>query len=113
MSWWLNAASLLIFGLLGDSLMEQGRLDEAVTAYQHMVDLRPELQSYARVSYIRWLKGDTDGAIEMMQAAVEASSQTDPDSAAWVRTRLALLQFQSGKKDEASQTIDGALLIRS
>ncbi len=101
------------FGLLGDSLMEQGRLDEAVTAYQRMVDLRPDLQSYSRVSYIRWLKGDTEGAVQMMQAAVEASTQNDPDSAAWVSTQLARLQFQSGKKDEASQTIDGALLIRS
>ena len=100
------------FGLLGDSLMEQGRLDEAVGAYQQMVDLRPDLQSYARVSYIRWLKGDTDGAIQMMEAAVAASSQNDPDSAAWVSTRLALLQFQSGQNDEARQADDAALLIR-
>jgi tetratricopeptide (TPR) repeat protein len=100
------------FGLLGDSLMEQGRLDEAVGAYQHMVDLRPDLQSYARVSYIRWLKGQTEGAIQMMQAAVDASSQNDPDSAAWTRTRLALLQFQSGRSNEARQSLDAALLIR-
>jgi tetratricopeptide (TPR) repeat protein len=100
------------FGLLGDSLLEQGRLDEAVAAYQRMVDLRPDLQAYARVGYIRWLKGDTQGAIQMMHVAVEASSQNDPDSAAWVCTRLALLQFQSGRDDEARSAIDAALLIR-
>jgi len=101
------------FGLLGDSLMEQGRLEEAVVAYQRMVDLRPDLQSYSRVSYIRWLKGDTEGATEMMQSAVEASTQNDPDSAAWVTTQLARLQLESGKNDEASQTADAALLVRS
>jgi len=100
------------YGLLGDSLMEQGRLDEAVDAYQHMVDLRPDLQSYSRVSYIRWLKGETQGAIQMMEAAMDASSQNDPDSAAWVATRLALLQFQSGEKDEARQAVAAALLLR-
>jgi tetratricopeptide (TPR) repeat protein len=92
--------------------MEQGRLDEAVGAYQHMVDLRPDLQSYARISYIRWLKGQTEGAIQMMEAAVDASSQNDPDSAAWVSTRLALLEYQSGRQEEAHHAIEGALLIR-
>src|SRR5580765_4156059 len=33
------------YGLLGDVLMEQGRLEEGIGAYQQMVDLRPDLQS--------------------------------------------------------------------
>lgn len=101
------------YGLLGDSLMEQGKLDEAVAAYQRMVDLRPDLQSYSRVAHIRWLKGDTEGAIEMMQAAVSASSPRDPDSAAWVITRLALLEFQSGRMVEAENATALALETRS
>lgn len=100
------------YGLLGDSLMEQGRLDEAVDAYQHMVDLRPDLQSYARVAHIRWLKGETEGAIQMMQAAVSASSPRDPDSAAWVTARLAGLQFQAGKIGEAKVSDAAALEVR-
>lgn len=100
------------YGLLGDSLMEQGKLDEAVSAYQHMVDLRPDLQSYSRVAHIRWLKGDTEGAIEMMQAAVSASTPRDPDSAAWVTTRLAVLEFQSGKTEDAQSAVALALQVR-
>ena len=37
---------VLDYGLLGDVLMEQGRLDEAATAYQRMIDLKPFYQSY-------------------------------------------------------------------
>ena len=96
------------FGLLGDSLMEQGKLDEAVKAYQSMVDLRPDLESYARVAHIRWLKGDAEGAVEMMRAAVSASSPRDPDSAAWANTRLAMLEFQSGKTDGAQTAATAA-----
>ncbi len=58
---------VLDFGLLGDVLMEQGRLDEAAAAYQKMIDLKPFYQSYTRAAHLRWLKGDLDGAIEMMQ----------------------------------------------
>ena len=101
------------FGLLGDSLMEQGKLNEAVAAYQSMVNLRPDLESYARVGYIRWLKGDTEGALEMMQLAVDAASPRDANSAAWVTTRLAMLQFQSGKMDEAGSSAAAALVLCS
>ncbi len=100
------------FGLLGDSLMEQGKLDEAVKAYQSMVDLRPDLESYARVAHIRWLKGDTEGAVEMMRAAASASSPRDPDSAAWANTRLAMLEFQAGKTDGAQTAAAAALEVR-
>ncbi len=100
------------YGLLGDSLMEQGKLNEAVDAYQHMVDLRPDLESYSRVAHMRWLKGDTEGAIEMMQAAVSASTPRDPDSAAWVSTRLAVLKFQSGKTEDAQTAAALALQVR-
>ena len=68
------------YGLLGDALVEQGRLAEAVSAYQRMVDLRPDLQSYSRVAYMRWLKGDLDGAIEVARMAAGAASPLDPES---------------------------------
>lgn len=100
------------FGLLGDSLMEQGRLDEAVTAYQSMVDLRPDLESYSRIAHLRWLKGDTDGAMAMMQAALAASSSKDLDPAAWVCTQLGLMNFQAGKKEAAERITATALVAR-
>jgi tetratricopeptide (TPR) repeat protein len=97
------------YGLLGDVEMEQGNLTEAAEAYQKMVDQRPDLQAYARISWLRWLKGDVGGATEVMQLAVSAASPNSPETAAWVNTRLALLQFQAGHLEEASQTCSEAL----
>lgn len=100
------------FALLGDSLMEQGRLKEAIAAYQAMADLRPGLQSFSRIAHVRWLTGDLSGAIEMMQAAVGASSPSDPDSAAWVNSRLATLQLHSGETESAQHACNAALELR-
>jgi tetratricopeptide (TPR) repeat protein len=100
------------YGLLGDTLMEQGRIKEAAAAYQSMVDIRPDLQSYSRIAHVRWLTGDLEGAIEMMRAAASASSPSDADSAAWVNSRLAGLQLQAGDADVAKRTCEAALELR-
>ena len=97
------------YGLLGDALMEQGRLAEAVTAYQRMVDLRPDLQSYSRVANIRWLKGDLDGAIEIAQLMAGAASPLDSESASWALTRLGLYYFQAGLLADAKAACEAAL----
>lgn len=97
------------FGLLGDVLMEQGQLAEATRAYQTMIDLRPDLHSYARGAQIRWLKGDLPGAVELMESAAAASSPLDPEPAAWVRTRLASYRLQTGARAEADRACDEAL----
>ena len=97
------------YGLLGDVLMEQGRLEEAADAYQNMVDIKPDLQAYARIAHYRWLKGDLVAATELMKMAVSAASPNAPESAAWVNTRLALYQFQAGKVSEANTICDAAL----
>ena len=101
------------FGLLGDVLMEQGRLKEAAAAYQQMLDLRPDLHSYARGAHLRWLKGDLDGALELMQMAADAGSPQDPDSAAWVNTRLAFYHFQAAGFGLARQACDTALAFQA
>jgi tetratricopeptide (TPR) repeat protein len=101
------------YGLLGDALMEQGKLNDAVEAYQRMMNLKPDLRAYARAAHMRWLKGDLAGAIEAMQLAVSAASPSDAESAAWVNTRLATYLFQAGKFDEAEQRCAFALSLQS
>lgn len=97
------------FGLLGDVLMEQGRLDEAVDAYQKMADLKPDLHAYTRAAHLRWLKGDLDGAIEMMQLAVQAASPLDAESAAWVYAHMAMYKLQAGDLEAALEHCAAAL----
>ncbi len=97
------------YGLLGDVLMEQGQLAEATHAYQMMIDVRPDLHSYARGAHIRWLKGNLTGAVELMELAAHASSPLDPEPAAWVHTRLAFYRWQAGSLWEARRACDQAL----
>ena len=99
---------VLDYGLLGDALMEQGRLTEAATAYQKMIDLKPFYQSYTRAAHLRWLKGDLDGAIGMMQAAIKAASARDPESIAWAYSRLAFYELQRGRLTDAERMIDAS-----
>jgi tetratricopeptide (TPR) repeat protein len=97
------------YGLLGDVLMEQGRLDEAVAAYQQMADIKPDLYAYTRAAHMRWLKGDLVGAIEAVQMAVQAASPRDAEPAAWVYTRMAQYQLQAGDFEKCRQYCAAAL----
>ena len=88
--------SALDFGLLGDALMEQGRLDEAARAYQTMIDLKPFYQSYTRAAHLRWLRGDLNGAVQTMRLAISAASPRDPEAGPWARIASGLLPAAAG-----------------
>ena len=100
---------VLDFGLLGDVLLDQGRVEEAAEAYQKMIDLKPFYQSYTRAAHIRWLKGDLDGALRMMHSAVKAASPRDRESVAWAYSRLATYELQRGRLAEATRMADASL----
>jgi tetratricopeptide (TPR) repeat protein len=74
-----------------------------------MIDLKPGPQGYERAAYLRWLTGDLVGAIELMRMAAQASSPQDPESAAWVYSRLALYELQAGSVPHAQQEVESAL----
>lgn len=97
------------YGLLGDVLADLGRLDEAVAAYQSMMDLRPDSQALARAAHVRWLKGDLAGAIEAMRSAATAIGSRNKESAAWMNGRLAFFEFQSGDTSRAEAACATAL----
>jgi tetratricopeptide (TPR) repeat protein len=97
------------YGLLGDVLMEQGRLAAAIDAYQRMMDLRPGPEAYSRASHLRWLKGDLQGSIELMRMAARAAGQGE--SGSWYYTRLAMLELQAGRHKESRLALDAALQI--
>ncbi|HEV8639290.1 MAG TPA: tetratricopeptide repeat protein [Chloroflexota bacterium] len=82
-------------GVIGDALVELGRYEEAFDAVQTMVDLRPDLPSYTRVSYVRELQGDLDGAVQAMRLAVDAGGGAG-EAVAWARVQLGHLLLQRG-----------------
>jgi tetratricopeptide (TPR) repeat protein len=99
-----------VWGQITDALVELGDYPAAVKAAQRMVDLRPDSSSYARVSYLRSLHGDTEGAIQAMVAAVKAANPNDPENVAWCRVQVGNELMNAGKLDAAEQEFDAALL---
>lgn len=97
------------YALLGDALMEQGKLDGAVEAYQKMVDLKPCLQTYSRVAHMRWLKGDLRGAIDASRLAVSSGSPREAEPTAWAYTRLAAHELQAGDVEQATVAAERAV----
>jgi tetratricopeptide (TPR) repeat protein len=95
-------------GVLVDALVELGRYREAGRALQAMVDRRPDLSSYARVSYFRELHGDLDGAVSAMRLAASAGGGT-AENAAYVQSLLGGLELQRGRPAAARRAFGAAL----
>jgi tetratricopeptide (TPR) repeat protein len=101
----------VIFGILTDALIELGEYGKARSAADRMLYLRPDVSSYARVSYLRSLYGDTEGAIEAMRAAVRAAGPHEVENLAWCRVHLGDELLNAGRLAEAEREYDLALSI--
>jgi tetratricopeptide (TPR) repeat protein len=82
-------------GVIVDAQVELGRYGEAGHTLQRMVDLQPDLASYARVSYFRELHGDLRGALAAMRLAVSAGGEA-AENVAYVQALLGNLEFAAG-----------------
>jgi tetratricopeptide (TPR) repeat protein len=96
------------WGTLGDALLEMGDYDGAAEAYQKMVALRPDLASYNRAAWFRFLSGDMPGAIEIMKKAIGAGSSSS-ENAAWCLVELGHLYLKNGQADEAEKAYSAAV----
>jgi tetratricopeptide (TPR) repeat protein len=91
----VNPWSPELHGVVGDACVELGEYERAVKTFQRMVDLKPQLSAYSRVSYVRELYGDTKGAIEAMSMAV-SSGAPNRENTAWCQVQLGHLYFNEG-----------------
>lgn len=99
------------YGALTDANVELGNYKEAIDAIQKMVDLRPNMESYARVSYVRSLHGDSQGAIDAMQTAAKIADPMNKEAQAWCLVHLGDEFFKIGKYADAEQQYDNALMV--
>ena len=83
-------------GAIVDAQIELGRYAAAARTLQRMVDAKPNLASYSRVSYFRELHGDLNGAADAMRLAVSAGGDA-PENLAYVQTLLGNLEFERGQ----------------
>lgn len=82
-----NPYSAAGYGLLGDALFELGRVRAADSAYQEMVEIRPDVASYVRVSYAHQYHGRMPAALDSMRLALQAAGPSG-ETAAWVRHQM-------------------------
>lgn len=95
------------WGNLGDASMELGEYDQAGQAYSKMFALRPNLASYNRLAYYRFVTGDPAGAIQLMLDAIDAG---DPalENIAWCQAELGDMYFKIGKLEAAASAYRSA-----
>ena len=98
------------WGTLGDALIELGQYDAAAEAYQKMVTLRPDMSSYNRAAWFRFLAGDMPGAIDIMQRAISSGSAS-PENTAWCWVELGQLYLKSGHSGEAEKAYAQAVKV--
>jgi tetratricopeptide (TPR) repeat protein len=98
------------WGTLGDAYIEMGDYDKAADAYQRMVTIRPDLSSYNRAAWFRFLYNDPDNAVKIMKMAIAAGSPM-AENTAWCEVELGKILLKGGKVKEAAQAYQAALRI--
>jgi tetratricopeptide (TPR) repeat protein len=91
-----------------DALVELGRYGAAERTLQRLVDLKPNLTAYARISYFRELTGDLPGAIDAMRRAVTAGGPV-LENVAYVQSLLGGLELARGRVGAAREAYEAAL----
>jgi tetratricopeptide (TPR) repeat protein len=100
----------MALGTLSDALLELGDIEGSEAALGRMLDGAPSLPSYARASYLKWLRGDRLGATEAIGLAIDAGQgQRDREPTAWVVTEAALIFWHAGDYARAASGFDMAL----
>jgi tetratricopeptide (TPR) repeat protein len=96
----INPYNPNVYGVIGDAQIELGRYRQAFATIQRMVNLHPELPSYARASYALELQGDVSGAVRAMNMALQAAGT--PEDRAFAAYQLGELHFSNGRVDRAA-----------
>jgi tetratricopeptide (TPR) repeat protein len=99
------------YGLLVDANVELGNYKEAIKFADKLMSIRPDLRSYSRVSYLREIHGDYEGAKEAMNLAVKSGS-IGLEQTEWCRVQLGKLYEITGDLDNATKHYQMAVAAR-
>ena len=94
--------------VIADAQIELGRYEAAERTLQRMLDAKPNLTSYARVSYFRELNGDLEGALQSMRLAVSAGAAAS-ENVAYLQTLIGDLELQRNRPAAARTAYRSAL----
>ncbi len=107
----INANNAQVYGVLVDAHVELGEYDEAVRLADKMINIKPDLRSYARISYLREIHGDITGALEALQLAIDAGVP-GYEERSWAMHTLGELLLKYGRMDEAKNVFEAILTER-
>lgn len=107
----LNPNNAQIHGVLVDCYVELGHYEKAVKLADRMINLKPDLRSYSRVSYLREIHGDTDGAYKAMKLAAEAG-YPGTEETAWTMLTLGEMYSLYGEPKNARSVFTQILEMR-
>jgi tetratricopeptide (TPR) repeat protein len=99
------------YGVLGDAYLEMGQYEQAAHAYQRMLELHADLASYSRLSGLKNLQGDAEGAIADLERAIQAGQAAGQprESIAWAQWQLGSEHLGLGRLHEAETQYRAAL----
>ena len=96
--------------LEGDAALELGDYPGAEDAFQRALDRALDLRTYSRGAYLRWLRGDVDGALELMDLAIGAAGQSR-EPAAWCWVEVGEMLRRRGDTRRAAAAAERALWL--
>ena len=103
---------VMTYGFLTDANVELGNYKDAEAAAQMMLNLRPgNLPAMTRAAYLRELFGDVDGALELMNMALQSTAPSEVEDAAWILSQMAHLELAIGNTTEAEKNLQQALTL--
>jgi tetratricopeptide (TPR) repeat protein len=87
-----NPDDLQVYGFLVDANVELGNYADAEKAAQWMLDLRPgNYPGLTRAAYLRELWKDYEGALQLMQQALQRTRPGEKGDRAWILTHVGRL----------------------
>lgn len=107
----LNPNNPQIYGVLVDANVELGNYKEAVALADRMIELKPDLRSYARISYLREIHGEVPEAMKAMSMAISSGIPGYEDTA-WAMLTYAELNEMYNNDKEAKMLYEEILAQR-
>ena len=101
-----------VLAIMGDALLELGRVDEAADRYQQLEALSPGPAVTARQARIAFLRGDPASAVSLAVAAYDAAATQDltGPGLSWYAYLAGTFEVASGAPDDAATWFDRALV---
>lgn len=111
-----GSGDLSPFAIVGDAYADMGEYQRAGVAYSRLSSdpASQGVTSYvrdSRLAYLKFISGDTDSAIRLMQSAVTTGveARLPSENRAWLYFELGEFYFQKGKPQAANQAYLAAL----